>query len=105
MEQAWLGRERPVKRRLDEHRREPDKTHIGEHPVERVCENLWMLSDDVAEQHYMLRIELNSFVNDVMGLPTIGVLTGRRIVNRLSSVTPLQPVRYRVRAAISPQRC
>lgn len=58
-----------------------------------------------AEQHRVLRMEFKSFVNYLMRVPAIVAHTGRRIVVRFISWTPLQPVLFRVLEAIRPQRC
>jgi hypothetical protein len=57
------------------------------------------------EQHRVLRMEFKTFVNHLMRLPAIVAHTGRRIVVRPISWTPLQPVLFRVLEAIRPQRC
>ncbi len=58
-----------------------------------------------AEQHRVLRMEFKTFVNHLMRLPAIVVHTGRRIVMRFLSWTPLQPVLFRALNAFRPQRC
>jgi hypothetical protein len=58
-----------------------------------------------AEQHRVLRMEFKTFVNHMMRLPAIVARTGRRIVVRFISWTPLQPVLFRVLEAIRPRRC
>lgn len=57
------------------------------------------------EQHRVLRMEFKTFVNHLMRLPAIIAHTGRRIVVRFISWTPLQPVMFRVLEAIRPRRC
>lgn len=57
------------------------------------------------EHHRVLRMEFKTFVNHLMRLPAIVAHTGRRIVVRFISWTPLQPVLFRVLEAIRPQRC
>jgi hypothetical protein len=57
------------------------------------------------EQHRVLRMEFKTFVNHLMRLPAIVAHTGRRVVVRFISWTPLQPVLFRVLEAIRPQRC
>lgn len=58
-----------------------------------------------AEQHRVLRMEFKTFVNHLMRLPAIVAHTGRRVVVRFLSWTPLQPVLFRMLEAIRPQRC
>jgi hypothetical protein len=57
------------------------------------------------EQQRVLRMEFKTFVNQLMRLPAIVTRTGRRIVVRFLSWTPLQPVVFRLWEAIRPQRC
>lgn len=57
------------------------------------------------EQHRVLRMEFKTFVNHLMRLPAIVAHTGRRIVVRFISWTPLQPLLFRFLEAIRPQRC
>jgi hypothetical protein len=58
-----------------------------------------------AEQHRVLRMEFKTFVNHLMRLPAVVSRSGRRLVVRFLSWTPLQPVLFRVWEAIRPQRC
>ena len=58
-----------------------------------------------AEQHRVLRMEFKGFVNYLMRLPAIVTRTGRRIVVRFISWSPLQPVLFRVLEAIGHRRC
>lgn len=57
------------------------------------------------EHERVLRMEFKTFVNHMMRLPALVVRTGRRVVLRFVSWTPLQPVLFRVLEAIRPQRC
>jgi len=57
------------------------------------------------EQHQVLRMEFKTFVNQLMRLPAIVAHTGRQVVMRFISWTPLQPVLFRVLEAIRPLRC
>ena len=56
------------------------------------------------EQRQVLRMEFKTFVNQAMRLPALVVKTGRRIIVRLLSWTPLQPFLFRVLEAFRPQR-
>jgi hypothetical protein len=58
-----------------------------------------------AEQQRVLKMEFKTFVNQLMRLPAIVAHTGRRVLVRLISWTPLQPVLFRVLEAIRPLRC
>lgn len=50
-------------------------------------------------------MEFKTFVNQLMRLPAIVAHTGRQVVMRFISWTPLQPVLFRVLEAIRPLRC
>jgi hypothetical protein len=50
-------------------------------------------------------MEFKTFVNHLMRLPAVVSRSGRRIVVRFLSWTPLQPVLFRVWEAIRPHRC
>jgi hypothetical protein len=58
-----------------------------------------------ADQQRVLRMEFKAFVNQLMRLPAIVSHTGRRVLVRFISWTPLQPLLLRVLEAIRPQRC
>ncbi len=58
-----------------------------------------------AEQRHVLRMEFKTFVNHLIRLPATVVRTGRRVIVRFLSWTPLQPVLFRVFHAIRPLRC
>jgi hypothetical protein len=58
-----------------------------------------------AEKTRVLRMEFKTFVNHLMRLPALVVHTGRRIVVRLLSWTPLQPLLFRVLETIGHRRC
>jgi hypothetical protein len=50
-------------------------------------------------------MEFKAFVNYLMRLPAIVTHTGRRVVVRFISWSPLQPVLFRVLEAIGHRRC
>jgi hypothetical protein len=56
------------------------------------------------KQHRVLRMEFKTFVNHLMRLPAIIAHSGRRIIVRFISWTPLQPILFRVLEAIRPMR-
>jgi hypothetical protein len=58
-----------------------------------------------AQQQRVLRMEFKTFVNHLMRLPAIVAHTGRRVIVRFISWTPLQPVLFRLLEAIRPRRC
>jgi hypothetical protein len=58
-----------------------------------------------SEQHRVLRMEFKTFVNYLMRLPAIVTHTGRRVVVRFISWSPLQPVLFRTLAALRRRRC
>jgi hypothetical protein len=58
-----------------------------------------------AEQQRVVRMEFKTFVNHLMRLPAMVVHTGRRVIVRFLSWTPLQPLLFRVLEAIHPRRC
>ena len=49
-----------------------------------------------AEQQRVLRMEQKTFVNHLMRLPALVVHTGRQVIVRLLSWTPLQPLLFRL---------
>jgi hypothetical protein len=57
------------------------------------------------QQHLVLRMEFKTFVNQLMRLPAIVTNSGRRIVLKFISWTPLQPVLFRLIESIRPLRC
>lgn len=57
------------------------------------------------EQHRVLRMEFKTFVNHLMRLPALVVHTGRRVLVRFVSWTPLQPLLFRVLESIGHRRC
>jgi hypothetical protein len=58
-----------------------------------------------AEQNAVLRMEFKTFVNGLMRLPAQVIHTGRRLVVRLLSWTPWQPVLFRLLGTFRPLRC
>jgi len=58
-----------------------------------------------AQQQRVLRMEFKTFVNHLMRLPAIVAHTGRRVIVRFISWTPLQPLLFRVLEAFRPRRC
>lgn len=58
-----------------------------------------------AQQHAVLRMEFKTFVNGLMRLPAQVIHAGRRLVIRLLSWTPWQPVLFRVLGTFRPLRC
>jgi hypothetical protein len=57
------------------------------------------------QQQRVLRMEFKTFVNYLMRLPAIVTHTGRRVMVRFISWSPLQPVLFRVLESFRPQRC
>lgn len=62
-------------------------------------------SDEHKQQRLVLRMEFKSFVNQLMRLPAIVAHSGRRILLKFISWSPLQPVLFRFMEAIRPLRC
>jgi hypothetical protein len=58
-----------------------------------------------SEQHRVLRMEFKTFVNYLMRLPAIVSHTGRRVIVRFISWSPLQPVLFRTLEALGHRRC
>ena len=57
------------------------------------------------EQRRVLRMEFKTFRQGLMSIPAQVVRTGRRLVLRLLSWTPWQPLLFRVLATFCPLRC
>lgn len=58
-----------------------------------------------SEQHRVLRMEFKTFVNYLMRLPAIVTHSGRRVLVRFISWSPLQPVLFRTLEALGHRRC
>lgn len=58
-----------------------------------------------SQQQRVLRMEFKTFVNYLMRLPAMVTHTGRRVMVRFISWSPLQPVLFRVLETIRRRRC